>query len=98
MGLRSAVALQQGVDESLLATVAAGRRGDLEPRQAAAVAVANTFLETPGVVSSTEWEATATELTEDEIAELVLRLTLFSRNKVSVSLGLDEDTVRIRSY
>jgi hypothetical protein len=98
MGLRSAGALQQGVDESLLATVAAGRRGDLEPRQAAAVAVANAFLETPGVVSSTVWEETATELTEDEIAELVLRLTLFSRNKVRVSLGLDEDTVRIRSY
>ena len=98
MGLRSAGALQQGVDESLLATVATGRRGDLEPRQSAAVAVANAFLETPGIVSSTEWEATAAELTEDEIAELVLRLTLFSRNKVSVSLGLDEDTVRIRSY
>ena len=98
MGLRGAVARQQGVDESLLATVASGRRGDLEPRQAAAVAVADAFLEAPGVVSSADWEATIAELTEAEISELVLRLTLFSRNKVRVSLGLDEDTVRIRSY
>jgi hypothetical protein len=98
MGLRGAVALQQGVDEDIVARVASRHVDTLAPRLAAAVAVADAYLGAPAEVTADDWRDLTTVLTEDDVATIVLRLTLFSRNKVRVALGLDADEVRYRTF
>jgi hypothetical protein len=91
MGLRGAVAQQQGITEEIVTQVASRQDAVLAPRHAAAAAVADAFLGAPSTVTPDEWAALTSVLTEDEVAVIVLRLTLFSRNKVRVALGFDDD-------
>jgi hypothetical protein len=91
MGLRGAVAQQQGITEEIVTQVATRQDAALAPRHAAAAAVADAFLGAPGAVTAEGWHELTSVLSEDEVVVIVLRLTLFSRNKVRVALGFDDD-------
>jgi hypothetical protein len=70
----------------------------LHDRHAAALEVADAYLGLPGEVGIDAWSRLTTVLSPIEIAELALRLSKFSRNKVRVSLGLDVGDVERRFY
>ena len=95
MSARSAVALQQGVDEEMLAEVDRYEHSDLSPGQRAALRLADTYLTSPGEMSDSAKQEVATYLSQVQIVELVLKLMGFSSDKVMVALGLDLDVVRI---
>ena len=88
MGLRDAVASERGADEELL-SAAAGGRPVTDARHAAALELADAYLGAPGALDAARWATLSSVLTPHQLAELALRLTKFSRNKVRVSLGLD---------
>src|SRR5687767_7605459 len=98
MGLRNAVALEHGADEELLAAAAQGTRRLLTARHAAALNTADAYLGQPGALSPAEWSSLTSQLAPTELAEIALRLTTFSRNKVRVSLGLDPEEITHRVY
>jgi hypothetical protein len=88
MGLRDAVASDRGADEELLASSVPGRMAE-DPRHAAALELADAYLGAPADVTADRWAAMTGVLSPLQLAELAMRLTKFSRNKVRVSLGLD---------
>jgi alkylhydroperoxidase family enzyme len=95
MSARSAVALQQGVDEEMLAEVDRYEHSDLSPAQRAALRLADAYLTSPAEMSDAAKREVATHLSQVQIVELVLKLMGFSSDKVMVALGLDLDEVRI---
>ena len=94
MSARSAVALQQGVDEEMLSEVDHYEHSDLSPAQRAALRLADAYLTAPGETSDSAKREVATHLSPIQIVELVLKLMGFSSDKVMVALGLDLDEVR----
>ena len=103
MSLRDAVAFEQGADEDLLGAVATGSVDDgadavLDERHSVALEIANAYLGAPGSLTAAEWEQLTATWAPDDIAELALQLTKYSRNKVRVSLGLDLAEVSRRFY
>lgn len=95
MSARSAVALQQGVDEDMLASVDHYQDSDLSPAQRAALSLADAYLTYPGEMSGSVKREVAAHLSPAQVVELVLKLMGFSSDKVMVALGLDYDEVRI---
>jgi alkylhydroperoxidase family enzyme len=95
MSARSAVALQQGVDEEMLDKVDQYEDSDLSPAQQAALKLADVYLTSPSEMSDSVKADVAAELTAVQIVETVLKLMGFSSDKVMVALGLDFDEVRI---
>ncbi len=95
MSARSAVALQHGVDEDLLAAVDDPESGAFTPVQRAALTLADAYLTSPAEMSDTARRTVAGELEPRQVIELVLKLTGFSSDKVMVALGLDLDQVAI---
>lgn len=95
MSARSAVALQRGADEEMLAAVDHYRDSDLPPAQKAALALADAYLTSPGDMSDEVRQEIATHLAAAQVVELVLKLMGFSSDKVMVALGLDLDEVRV---
>ena|SRR5436305_5546523 len=91
MGLRRAVAPDQG-NEELLDAVLDGEV-PADPRLAAAHALADAFLVDPAGMTADRWADIRAELTADEVAEIVLQMTRYSRNKVRRALGLDLDEI-----
>jgi hypothetical protein len=91
MGLRRAVAPDQG-NEALLDAVVEGEVPK-EPRLAAAHALADAFLVDPAAMTAEQWATIRAQLSPDDVAEIVLQLTRYSRNKVRRALGLDLDEV-----
>jgi alkylhydroperoxidase family enzyme len=95
MSARSAVALQQGVDEEMLAEVDRYEDSDLSPAQQAALRLADAYLTSPGEMSDATKQEVATQLSPVEIVEVVLKVMGFSSDKVMVALGLDFDEISI---
>jgi alkylhydroperoxidase family enzyme len=95
MSARSAVALQQGADEDMLAAVDHYEDSDLSPAQQAALRLADAYLTYPAEMSESVKQEVAAQLTPVQIVESVLKLMGFSSDKVMVALGLDLDEVRI---
>jgi alkylhydroperoxidase family enzyme len=95
MSARSAVALQQGVDEEMLAAVDCYEDSDLSPAQRAALRLADAYLTSPAEMSDAAREEVAANLSARQIVELVLKLMGFSSDKVMVALGLDLDEVTV---
>ena len=100
MGLRDAVAFEQGADEGLLAAAAASseHRATLDHRHEAALEVADAYLGVPADMDADGWARLTATLSPTEIAQLAMQLTKFSRNKVRVSLGFDLAEVTRRLY
>ena len=93
MSARSAVALQQGVDEEMLAKVDHYEVSDLAPAQRAALRLADAYLTAPADMSDDARREVAAHLTAEQVVELVLKLTGFSSDKAMVALGLDLDEI-----
>ena len=95
MSARSAVALQQGVDEEMLANVDHYENSDLSAAQQAALRLADAYLIAPAEMSESTKQEVAAHLTPTQVVELVLKLMGFSSDKVMVALGLDFEEVNI---
>jgi alkylhydroperoxidase family enzyme len=95
MSARSAVALQQGADEEMLASVDHYEDSDLSPAQRAALRLADAYLTSPAEMSESVKQDVAAHLTRAQVVELSLKLMGFSSDKVMVALGLDMDEVRV---
>jgi hypothetical protein len=95
MSARSAVALQQGADEALLASVDHYEQSDLTPAQKAALRLADAYLVAPGDMSEPTRRNVAEHLTTEQVVETVLKLMGFSSDKVMVALGLDFDEINV---
>jgi hypothetical protein len=75
-----------------------GDRQGLAPDELAGLSVADGFLGAPAQWTDQDWRNAASALGDDGVAELVLLLTKFSRNKVRVALGLDLSEIALRPY
>jgi alkylhydroperoxidase family enzyme len=95
MSARSAVALQQGVDENMLAEVDHYEDSELSPAQRAALRLADAYLTYPAEMSDAVKQEVAAHLSPVQVVETVLKLMGFSSDKVMVALGLDLDEVRV---
>jgi alkylhydroperoxidase family enzyme len=95
MSARSAVALEQGVDEAALAAVAEYREEGFTPAQRAALALADAYLTSPADMTDAVRRQVAEHLTPDQVVEVLLKLTGFSSDKVMVALGLDFEEIEI---
>jgi alkylhydroperoxidase family enzyme len=95
MGYRDAVALQSGVDDSMLALVDDHEHSQLSRKQKAALRFADAYLSGPVAVDDELRAELTTHFTPDELGALLVRLMHFSTDKVMVALGLDlADPVR----
>ena len=95
MSARSAVALQEGVDEQLLSTVDHYEQSDFTPAQKAALRLADAYLTSPADLSESVKGDVAEHLSPAQVVELALKLMGFSSDKVMVALGLDLDEIRV---
>jgi alkylhydroperoxidase family enzyme len=95
MSARSAVALQQGADEEMLAAVDHYEQSELPPVQQAALRLTDAYLVSPAAMSEAVRQDVAAHLSADQVIELVLKLMGFSSDKVMVALGLDFDEVNV---
>jgi alkylhydroperoxidase family enzyme len=95
MSARSAVALQQGADEQMLASVDHYEQSELSPLQQAALRLADAYLISPAEMSEAVKQDVAAHLSPDQVIELVLKIMGFSSDKVMVALGLDFDEVNL---
>jgi len=95
MSARSAVALEQGVDEQMLSRVDHYEDSDLSPAQRAALALADAYLTYPADMSDSVRRKVSAQLSPVQVVELVLKLMGYSSDKAMVALGLDLDEVRI---
>jgi hypothetical protein len=95
MGIRSAVALREGLDEPMIVKVWDYESTDLLDRQKAALRLADAYLIGMGHVPEELRRDAAAELTPDEIFEIGILLFKSMQNKVRVALGTDAATVSI---
>ena len=95
MSARSAVALQEGVDEEMLAAVDHYDQSELPALQQAALRLADAYLISPGDMDEAAKEDAAAHLSPDQIIEVILKLMGFSSDKVMVALGLDFDDINV---
>jgi hypothetical protein len=95
MGIRSAVALREGLDELMIVKVWDYESTDLLDRQKAALRLADAYLIGMGHVPGELRRDAAAELTPDEIFEIGILLFKSMQNKVRVALGTDAATVSI---
>jgi alkylhydroperoxidase family enzyme len=95
MSARSAVALQQGVDEEMLQAVDNYEDSEMSAAQQAALRLADAYLGSPADMSDTVREYVSEHLTATQIVEVLLKLTGYSSDKAMVALGLDYDEVRV---
>jgi alkylhydroperoxidase family enzyme len=95
MSARSAVALQRGADEQMLAAVDHYEQSDLSPPQQAALRLADAYLTAPAEITESVRRDVASHLTVAQTVEVALKLMGFSSDKVMVALGLDFDEVRV---
>jgi len=95
MSVRSAVALDEGADEELLAKVDTYEASDLTEFQKAALRLADAYLGMPGATDDDFRAAILGQLTPAQVVETVLKLMQWSSDKVMVTLGHDLDEVCI---
>jgi len=95
MSARSAVALREGVDEPMLASVDHYEQSDLSSAQKAALRLADAYLASPADMSDSVKSEVAAQLTPGQVVEVTLKLMGFSNDKVMVALGLDMDEIRL---
>lgn len=98
MSIRSAVALQQGADEELLATVDHYEDSELSELQKAALRLADSYLTSPADMDAGTRAGILEHLDSAQVVELVLKLMGYSSDKIMVALHLDLDEVRIMSF
>jgi alkylhydroperoxidase family enzyme len=96
MGIRSAVALREGLDEPMIAKVWDYESSDLSPRRKTALRLADAYLIGMGHVPDELRREAAAELTPAEIFEIGILLFKSMQNKVRIALGTDAAEVSIQ--
>jgi alkylhydroperoxidase family enzyme len=95
MSVRSAVALDEGIDEEMLDAVDQYEQSEFSPAQKAALRLADAYLTAPAEMTDFVKEDVAAHLSPTQAVELVVKLMGFSSDKVMIALGLDMDEIRI---
>jgi hypothetical protein len=95
MSVRSAVALDEGVDEGMLDAVDEYEQSNFSASQKAALRLADAYLTAPAEMTESVKADVAEHLSPTQAVELAVKLMGFSSDKVMVALGLDFDEVRI---
>jgi len=98
MSVRSAVALEEGADEQLLAKVDAYETSDLTEVQKAALRLADVYLGVPSAADDDVRDRIISQMAPAQVVETVLKLMQWSSDKVMVTLGHDLDEVRIMPF
>jgi alkylhydroperoxidase family enzyme len=88
---RSPAARAQGATEALYSTIDNYEASDLSERQKAALRLADAYLLWPAGTSEEVKAGTAEHFTPEQIVEFILRLMVYSSDKVMISLKLDLD-------
>ena len=96
MGVRSAVALEAGVDDDMLAMVDNYETSTFSPAYKSALRFADAYLRGPTSIEASLRAELLEHFTPTELGALLVRLMHFSSDKVMVALGLDLDEARIQ--
>jgi len=88
---RSPAARAQGATEALYAAIDDYEASDLSERQKAALRLADAYLLWPAGTSDEVRAGALEQFTPEQIVEFVLRLLVYSSDKVMISLNLDLD-------
>jgi alkylhydroperoxidase family enzyme len=88
---RSPAARAQGANETLYAAIDHYEASDLSERQKAALRLADAYLLWPAGTSEEVKAGALEQFTPDQIVEFILRLLVYSSDKVMISLRLDLD-------
>ena len=96
MGIRSAVALRDGLDEPMVAKVRDYEASDLPERQKAALRLADVYLIGVGAVPEALRVAAAAQFSPDQIFEIGVLLFKSMQNKVRIALGTDAPEISIK--
>jgi hypothetical protein len=99
MGLRSAVAQQQGATEQLLGGPLRADDEGLAADHRAALLVCQAFLEDPAHFGdSDDADVVRRTFSAAQVVELMVRLVMWSSDKALIALGLDLDEPRSQLY
>ena len=90
---RSAVALQQGLDEYSIGAIAHFEESHLTDRHKAVLLLARAYLSDPRGFGDRERVTVREHLTDQEIVDLASYLAVVEVNKTTVTLGLDAGPV-----
>jgi alkylhydroperoxidase family enzyme len=88
---RSPAARAQGASETLYAAIDHYEASDLSERQKAALRLADAYLLRPADTPDEVRAGAGNHFTPEQIVEFVLRLMVYSSDKVMISLNLDLD-------
>lgn len=89
MNLRRQSAVEQGLDEELIGRLADADPTGLTRTSRIVVELVDAFLESPGALPPDLVRAARSELTLEQLSQLLLSLVVWTGNRVLVSLGLD---------
>ncbi len=96
MGARGALAVAQGMTEAMVSQVERFEQSDLDERYKVALRFQEAFLLHPSEVSDDLKRQMKEHFTNEEILELVLRVTNNTINRIGRALGTDRDEVEVR--
>ena len=91
MSLRSAVAVQQGLDETMAAKVQRYEASDLSDAQKAALRLADALMTQPGAIDPGLAAELHDHFTSEQLLELTLDVMKWNYQKVTVALGVDAE-------
>lgn len=90
MSLRLGVARDAGLDETMAEKIDYYEESDLPEHQKVALRLTDAFVNSPGAISAKLREEVRHYFTEAQIVELMLDMSKWSTQKLSVALGTDE--------
>jgi AhpD family alkylhydroperoxidase len=98
MNARAAVAVQSGLDESLVEKLSRFETSDLPQHIKAALRVTNAMASAPKTLTQAVWDEARRHFSEQEVVDIVLLSMSTTASKVTITLGLDpgkEESSRI---
>mgnify|MGYP001327633897 CR=1 FL=1 len=90
MSVRLGVAREAGFDEMMAEKISHYEESDLLEHQKAALRLADAFVIAPGAISSDLRAQVRMHFTDEQIVELMLDMSKWSTQKLSVALGTDD--------
>ncbi len=90
MSLRLGVARDAGLDETMAAKIDRYEQSDLPERHKVALRLTDAFVTAPGAISEDLRAQVRRHFTEAQIVELMLDMSKWSTQKLSVALGTDD--------
>ena len=91
MSLRLAVAVQEGLDETIASKVQRYETSDLPDAQKAALRLADALMTQPGAIDAALAADLHEHFTDEQILELTLDVMKWNYQKVTVAMGVDDE-------